>query len=310
MGKTPKSPRRWRRRLIRAVVLFVLIPYLAVTLIFVALQRQFLYPGVRAAVPAERRVASEREVRDVRLTTSDGLELHGWLVAPVPVSTGDEASPEGGSSDATLVIFFPGNAENRWGRLTDCRDFTLAGAHVLLFDYRGYGENPGSPSEAALAGDAREIWQFAVRELQFRPERIVLFGESLGGAIATRLAAETSREGTPPAGLILNSTFASLPETVGWHYPLFPFRYLLLDRYPTAERIRGVTCPVVIFHGTEDEFVPLEHGRRLFAAAPESSRGGVPKRFVELRGSGHNSLPASTLHEALDGVLAPTRDRQ
>src|SRR5690606_35542166 len=109
---------------------------------------------------------------------------------------------------------------------------------------------------------------------------------------------------TPPAGLVLSSTFASLPETVAWHYPYFPFRYLLFDTYPSAERIRDVTCPVVVFHGTEDEFVPVEHGWRLFAAVPARSASGIEKRFEVVCGSGHNSLPASLLRDAVTQMLA------
>src|SRR5690606_15602773 len=101
-----------------------------------------------------------------------------------------------------LVLIFPGNAGNRWDRIHEGRELAAQDADALLFDYRGYGGNSGSPSETALASDAREIWRLANEELGYRSERIVIFGESLGGAVAIRLAAELCREGTSPAGLV------------------------------------------------------------------------------------------------------------
>jgi fermentation-respiration switch protein FrsA (DUF1100 family) len=289
--------RRFTRRFARAVVLYALVPYLFVTLLFAALQRQFLYPGRRAETSARPRSTAEHSPRDVQITTHDGLPLHGWLVSP---------REPAGAEPGNLVIFFPGNAENRYSRLADCRDFTAAGAQVLLFDYRGYGGNPGTPSEAALSHDARQVWQFAVEDLKFPPQRIVLFGESLGGAVATRLAAELCRDNIMPAGLLLNSTFASLAETVAWRYPQFPFQFLLLDRYPSAERIREVACPIVVFHGTDDDFVPLDQGRRLFNEAPPRSASGIEKQFIVLDGAGHNSLPSSAVRTALDEMQKTT----
>ena len=145
-------------------------------------------------------------------------------------------------------------------------------------------------------------WNYATHSLQIPPNRIILFGESLGGAVATRLAAELSLAGTPPSGLILNSTFSSLSDVVAWQYPYFPFQFLLLDRYPTDRYIADVTCPIVMIHGVRDDFVPLHIGEKLFAAAPNSSSSGIEKRFIDLKTAGHNDIPRAILQEVVTAL--------
>jgi fermentation-respiration switch protein FrsA (DUF1100 family) len=283
------------------MAIYVLTPYLVVTLIFAALQRKFLYPASRE--PDLRVIAAGLDpetVTDVELHAAGGLALHGWHFSAQPAA----ATPD----ERFLVLFFPGNAGNRRDRILDCREFARLHCDVLLFDHRGYGDNGGSPSEDLIAVDARRAWMYALHDASVPPERIVIFGESLGGAVAVRLAAEMSAAGTPPAGLVLNSTFAALPETVRWHYPAFPFQFVLLDRYPSVDRIPHVSCPILQFHGTDDEFVPLAHGRRLFEAAPDQSADGVPKQFVPIEQGTHNALPVSMVEEELAVFLARLRE--
>jgi fermentation-respiration switch protein FrsA (DUF1100 family) len=224
-----------------------------------------------------------------------GLTLHGWMFRAEP--TEEARSP-------FLVIYFPGNAGCRRHRVADCRDLTQHHCDVLLFDYSGYGDNLGSPGEAQFSADARSIWKYASRELGVPPERILIFGESLGGALATKLAAELSQAGTPPAGLILNSTFASLGDTVAWHYPAFPFRYLLWDQFPSVRLMPKVACPLLQFHGTADSTIPLEHGRRLFDAAPLSAANGVAKTFVAIPDGEHNYVGMGEMRSAVSRFLA------
>ena len=301
-AETQPARRSWRRRLTRMLVLYVLTPYVAVCVIFFVLQRRFLYPATQVdSIHAADAGLSRAEARDVSLSTRDGLTLHGWFVTQTPAENADA------SADSLLIICFPGNSGNRLDRVVDCREFSRLGCDVLLFDYRGYGDNPGSPSEEDFAADARLVWAYATGELARNPERIVIFGESIGGAVAVRLAAELCDAGTPPAGLVLSSTFASLPETVRWHYPYFPFHWMLLDRWPSVERIGRVACPVLQLHGTRDDFVPIAQARRLFAAARDTSTSGIPPRFVELRGSGHNDLPVMPFRRELNDYLEIVR---
>ncbi len=293
------SPANWHRRAIRLVLLFLVTPYVAVTIIMVCVQRQLIFAPTRTSRLLAREAGAG--VEDVEIPAADDLTLHGWRFrARLPAGT-DAAN--------FLVLYFPGNAGCREDRIPDCQDFTRLGCDVLLFDYRGYGDNGGSPSEEHFAADARQIWMFATQELQYPPERLILFGESLGGAVATRLAAELSLAGDPPAALVLNSTFASMPRTVAWHFPAFPFQFLIWDRFPSIERIPQVASAVLQFHGTADETVPFEHGRALFDAAPSASRSGVEKRFVTIEGGGHNSITVDQMDAEIGALVRGLSER-
>ena len=216
---------------------------------------------------------------------------------------GEEAKDVAAVEGRGLVLFFPGNAGDRRNRNLDCSDLADMGLDVFLFDYRGYGDNPGSPSEEKLAADARSVWRFATETCRVPPEQILLYGESLGGAVATRLAAERSEAGTPPAALVLCATFPSLVDVGAWHYPWLPVRLVLLDRYPSQARIASVTCPVLQVHGTDDDIVPLELARKLFAATPERSADGIANRFVEVPDVGHNDIGVSNFRAAIGEML-------
>jgi uncharacterized protein len=293
------------RRLLRGGVMYGVVPYAAITLLFTIGQRQLLYHPMPSSGLAVAACGLANSASDVTLTTADGLTLHGWLIDAEPISGSDAAGSQQQPTAGTdpLVIYFPGNASHRGGRLSDLCDFTRLGCDVLIFDYRGYAENAGSPSEAALAADARAVWKFAVEELNREPEEIVLFGESLGGAVAIDLAAWLSRQETPPAGLITNATFDSVPSLAAAHYPLFPLRWLVWDTWQSVDRIGEVACPVLMFHGTTDTLIPIEHGRRLFAAAPDRSACGIAKSFVPIEGAGHNDIPVSRLREEVQGLF-------
>lgn len=289
------SRRTWLQFVRRTVLVYVVVPYVGLVLLGAFAQRWLIYqPKKTARLSAPSVVGNGLPVDDVALHAANGLTLHGWRF---------HAATKEESAARFLVLYFPGNAGCRADRVGDCRDFTDLGCDVLLFDYRGYGDNGGSPSEVLLAADARRAWLFATSELHFPPAQIVIFGESLGGAVATRLAAEFSRAGDPPAALILNSTFASLGETVAWHYPALPFQYLLLDRFPSVDRIKDVTCPVLQFHGTADDIVAYEHGRRLYDAAPAKSLSGIEKQFVTIPDGQHNYVTMTDMRGAVAPLL-------
>lgn len=291
---TPKRPRLWWRVLLRLVILFVGVPYLAVGGLMVFMQRQLLFvPTKTGPLLAAEFSTAATPIEDVVIPAANGVILHGWHF---------RIHPDDQRSNRRLVLYFPGNAGCRRDRLHDCRDFTQLGCEVLLMDYRGYGDNEGAPSESLLAVDARRAWMYATDALKYRPDQIVIFGESLGGAVAIRLAAEFSEVGDPPVALILNSTFASMGDTVAWHFPAYPFRFFLLDPFPSSKRIPLVTCPVLQFHGTADETVPFSHGERLFANAPASANG-ISKRFVTIPDAGHNMISAADMNTAMRALF-------
>ena len=284
----PPAPRSWRRKVLRAALLYAVLPYLVVTLVFAVAQRKLLYrPAVADRLALRDAGLDERFGRDLELTTPDGETLRGWLVN----ATGDGAGAGGGPRP--LVIYFPGNSLNRRERLADLREVASRGVDVLIFDYRGFGDSTGAPSEAALSADARLVRRFARDELGYDEHRTVLFGESLGGAVALSLWDGSNPDPPRPAGVILNSTFASMPQTVRWHYPWFPFHWLLLDRWPSVERIARVEAPITVFHGSADAMIPPAHGRALAAASPRA-------RFIKIPGGTHNDLPPARLRRALD----------
>jgi pimeloyl-ACP methyl ester carboxylesterase len=186
-----------------------------------------------------------------------------------------------------------GNGRNRWGRAPLASAIADAGFPVLLFDYRGYGDSPGSPTEPGLALDVRAAYRHLVEVERVPPERIIFFGESLGGAVVTELATEHR-----PAGMVLRSPFSSLAAVASVHYPLVPVRLLLKDRFPVAEQISRITAPTVVIYGTEDSVVPPEQSREVAAQA-----GGLLDEYA-VEGADHNDDALTWGPRLVDAVVA------
>lgn len=203
--------------------------------------------------------------RDVVLETVDGIRLGAWYL-PVP---GAESGP--------AVLVCNGNGGDRSLRALLAIGLSRLGLSVLLFDYRGYGGNPGRPSEKGLAADARAAQAWLAEEPEVDPDRIVYFGESLGAAVAVGLAADR-----PPAALVLRSPFTSLADVARVHYPWLPLGRMLVDRYRSIDRIGSLTTPVMVIAGDRDDIVPESLSKRLYDAAHE------PKRYLLVPGAGHN----------------------
>lgn len=205
------------------------------------------------------------EHEDVRLTTEDDVELSAWWIP---------AHPERGT-----LLFLHGNAGNISHRLESIEIFHRLGLSVLIVDYRGYGQSAGEPSEQGTYLDARAAWRHLVEQRRVAPERIVVFGRSLGAAVAAHLARTVA---PAPAALILESAFTNAPEMAQRAYPFLPARLLTRFDYATRDYVRAVNSPVLVLHGRDDEIVPFDQGEAVYRAAPK------PKRFVTLRG-GHNT---------------------
>jgi uncharacterized protein len=247
-------------------------------------QRRLIYFPSPGPVPSAAAVLPT--VRDVVLHTEDGIRLGAWYFP----AAGDDRRP--------AVLVCNGNAGDRSMRIELALALNRLGLSVLLFDYRGYGGNPGRPSEEGLAADARAAQAWLAAQPDVDPQRIAYFGESLGAAVAVGLAVQR-----PPAALILRSPFTSLADVGAVHYPWLPVRRLLLDRYPSIERIASVHAPLLVIAGDRDDIVPLSLSRRLYDAAVE------PKRFVLVPGAGHNDpelLDGSQMINEIKGFLAST----
>ena len=205
------------------------------------------------------------DYRDLALETDDGERLHGWWIGARTDSLGH-------------LLLCHGNAGNVGDRVLHAALLTAAGLDVLLFDYRGYGQSTGRPSEEGTYRDARAALTGLLEQPGVDPTRVFYLGESLGGAVALDLALEH-----PPAGLVLLSSFTGVRELGHLHYPFVPAA-LIPDAYPTAHRIHELHAPLLVLHGEGDEIVPLSQGRALFEAAPGA------KRMHVFRGLGHNDL--------------------
>ena len=203
--------------------------------------------------------------------TEDHVRLHGWFAHAVIDESGQPAS------QLPTVLFCHGNAGNITHRLANVAYLTQLGINVFIFDYRGYGKSQGAPGEEGLYRDAVAAYEYLLSRKDIDHTRIVLFGRSLGGAVAVELATKK-----PCDKLILESTFTSVKEMTKAMFGNWPVHYLVKSQFNSLAKIGGIHVPILCFHGTQDSIVPLELGQRLFAAANE------PKVFYAIEGADHN----------------------
>lgn len=242
-------------------------------------QRRLIYFPSRARVPPAAEVIAG--ARDVTLRTGDALELGAWLVPA--------RDPDRGAA----VLVASGNAGDRSMRAPLAAALAHEGLSVLLFDYRGYGGNPGSPTESGLALDARAAYRFLAEEAGVPEERLLYYGESLGTAVVTELATEH-----PPAGLVLRSPFVDLASVGRMHYPFLPIGRLLLDRYPLADHLARVDVPTTVVYGTRDSIIPPAQSLAVAAAAPG------PTRVVRVEGADHNDAALLDGPELIGAIVS------
>jgi uncharacterized protein len=211
-------------------------------------------------------------IEECYFATDDGERLHAWWCRPEAPGAPASATTE------MVLLWFHGNAGNLSQRAGLMLELASIPTQVFIVDYRGYGRSTGKPNEKGVYRDARAAWRYLREDGGVDADRIVILGKSLGGAVAVDLAAEVE-----PAGLIVESSFTSVPEMASHHYPFIP-RWLVRTKMDSLSKIGGVGCPVLVVHSPADEVVPFAHGERLFEAAPGD------KRFLEVPGAGHNEL--------------------
>ena len=246
------------------ILLVVFAIYLVLLLFVFVFQEKMVYFPYKAIRQFPSNIGLP--YREVILKTSDGFRVHGWLVG------------ERAKTDRDVVLFCHGNAGNISHRLDSLAIFDRLGLKVFIFDYRGYGRSEGKLSEKGTYLDAEAAWRFLTEEENIPPGRIILFGRSLGGAVAAYLAAGM---GAKAGALILESTFTSIPDLGAQLYPIFPVRLLSRFRYNTLAYLDKIAVPVLVVHSPADEMIPFRHGKALFEAARS------PKQFLQLSGS-HN----------------------
>ena len=202
---------------------------------------------------------------NVTLKTSDGLQLHGWYI------------PKPGASKT--ILFFHGNGGNISHRGESIKIFRDLGLNVFIFDYRGYGHSQGSPSEEGLYEDGRTAWKYLTEQKNIKPENIIIFGRSLGGAVATKLASEVTS-----SALIIESTFTSASDMADKLMPFVANFIVFRYRFNSIGRIKSIKQPLLVIHSPVDEIIPYKLGKRLFDEAEE------PKVFVEISGDHNNGF--------------------
>lgn len=217
----------------------------------------------------------------VTFNAADSVRLTAWVVVPP-------------SDTARWILILHGNAGNLAtpGRPEHDRQLVGLGLNLLALDYRGYGDSEGKPSEAGLYADARAAYDYLVNQRRISPERIVIYGHSLGSAVAVELATQV-----PAAGLIVEGALTSVPDRGAELWPLIPVRLIGRNRFGSLDRIGKIQMPVLFIHGRDDQTIPIAHGRKLFAAAPE------PKTFLEVAG-GHDDAYSVGAREYQEGIGA------
>lgn len=233
--------------------------YLFLIVYFVLSQSRMIYYPVKSIRMTPQDMGMDYQAVDFR--TSDGIDLYGWYI---PAKDKTE----------TVLLFCHGNAGNIGDRLDSIRIFHELGLDVFIFDYRGYGKSGGNPTEEGTYADARAAWDHLTKDRGNKPEDIIIFGRSLGGAVASRIAGSRA-----PRMLIIESAFTSIKDLGAVFYPYLPIKYMSRFDYNTLKYIKEVTCPLLMVHSTEDEVVPFKFGLEIYRAAND------PKELLEISGT-------------------------
>lgn len=205
-------------------------------------------------------------LEEVWLPIDESVTLFGWFVDAGPTKP--------------VLLWCHGNAGNVSHRLGNIRDLYYRGVSVLIFDYRGYGRSTGSPSERGMYQDALASYDYLIRERRIPPDRVILFGRSLGSGVAGEIAINR-----PAAGLIVEGAFPSIQSMSDYHYFGLPARWFMDLEFNLLNKVAHLQQPLLVIHGEKDSIVPVDLGRQVFDAAPE------PKRWYVVPGADHNDVP-------------------
>ncbi len=233
---------------------FALVAYVVLSLLTFIFQRNLMYhPSRTIADPSAYGLGN---IQDIFITASDGVRLQVWE------HTANPGYP--------TILYFHGNAGNLSDRASKFSSFTDNGFGLIALSYRGYGKSDGTPTETGIYKDARAAVDYALSRPGIRQDRLIYFGESLGSGVAVQMASER-----PPGLLMLEAAYTSVETRSAELYPfILGVRHLVLDKYDSLSKIKGVHVPLLMLHGGKDMTIPLRHGQQLFAAANE------PKEIV------------------------------
>ncbi|MEG3147330.1 alpha/beta fold hydrolase [Sphingomonas sp. RT2P30] len=261
------------RRFLLGATLFVAALYIAVLAGLYVKQRDLIYPG---AGGHRGLVASEVDFEEVMLTTADGLHLRALYRAP--------------RAGMPTVLMFHGNGHAVSGSAAAMRPLIGDGYGLLLSEYRGFGGNPGKPSEQGLYRDARAAWGW-LRAKGVAPDRIVLLGYSLGSGVAAQLALEH-----PPRALVLVAGYTGIAHVTGQHYPWIPAEWLVTERFRTIDKLPRIACPILLLHGRDDETIPADNSIALAKERPDA-------KLELVAGTGHGIIYRDDTMRRIDAWL-------
>jgi uncharacterized protein len=272
----------------RTMIYFLLIPLVVIFFVVWLMwnEPRMLYHPSRAIEQTPDKLGLHYE--NINLTTSDGVNINGWFVPGENLAEDDHVM-------RLTVLFFHGNAGNISHRLEKVGIFRDLGVDTFIIDYRGYGRSEGQPSEQGTYHDAQAAYEYLTQQRHLKSRSIVVYGESLGSAIAADLASKAEVR-----GLVLEEAFTSTGDVGQGMFPLLPVRRLVRNKYDTISKLPRIHVPVLIFHSRNDEVIDFSHSQRLLAAAND------PKQLVELHG-GHNDafeVSALTYRAALSKFFA------
>lgn len=247
-------------KFLKHILIIFLGTYVVLILYSYFFQKKLIFYPTKTYTPPPAHLTIE----EIFIPTPDGERLYGWWMAP--------------DAGEKVVLYFNGNAGNLTDRTFRLEMFNNLGLGALLFDYRGYGKSTGKiQKEQDLYVDGLAVWEFLTKDKNILPADIILWGRSLGGAVATEIAQHKD-----VAALILEATFFTLPEVGRHHFWYLPVKTLLKFRFENSQKINNIKVPVLIIHSRQDEIIPFSQGEKLFKIAPQ------PKVFLELSGS-HNT---------------------
>lgn len=246
------------------VVVLAILGYAAVVAAMFFFQRALQYEPGAGPLP-DPATTEAPELTALALRPADGPALTAWAAPP----------PGGGYGGGTTMVFFHGNAGTIADRAERARAWLDAGLGVMLVEWRGYGGNPGRPTESGLLADGRAALAW-LRAQGAPPERLVFYGESLGSGVALILAAEEEAANRRPGAVVLDGAFTSAVAVGMLRYPWLPVGLLMKDRYDGLSALAGVTAPLLVLHGERDTIVPVAMGRALLEAAPGPAEGFFP----------------------------------
>ncbi|MCD4831125.1 MAG: alpha/beta hydrolase [Anaerohalosphaeraceae bacterium] len=249
-----------KKKMITSIITIILLSYVGLGIALCLLQGRFTYQPAKDVPYNPGDIGLEFE--NVQLQTPDEIALSGWFIPA------DKAE--------LTILFCHGNGGNISHRLDSIKIFNELGLSCLIFDYRGYGNSGGKTTEEGTYIDAQTAYNWLGNTKKIEPENIIIFGRSLGGAVAAHLASKNEK-----AGLIIESAFTSFADISQKYYPYMPVRLFVRYKYKTIEYIKDIDCPILVLHSKKDRLVSFKFGAKLYDAAKE------PKKFIEIFG-GHN----------------------